>query len=77
MDNATIKKWLVFFIGILTAIIIADYLSSLIVAAAGIGGWMRFVVSFILYAVLFFASLYVIERATGISFFSCGCSADE
>jgi hypothetical protein len=76
MDGATIKKWLIFFTGILTAIVIADYLSSLIVAAAGISGWTRFVVSFILYAVLFFAALYVIERVTGIRFFLCGCSDD-
>ena len=76
MEINAIKKWLVFFAGILTAIVIAEYLSSLIVAAGGISGWTRFVVSFILYAVLFFAALYVIERVTGIRFFGCVCSDD-
>ena len=76
MDVSAIKKWIVFFIGILAAIIIADWLANLIVAAAGISGWSRFVVSFVLYAALFFAILYVIERVTGIRFFGCGCSDD-
>ena len=74
MDVSAIKKWIVFFIGILAAIILADWLSNLIMAAAGISGWSRFVVSFVLYAALFFAILYVIERVTGIRFFGCGCS---
>ncbi|WAC05826.1 MAG: hypothetical protein OS112_04150 [Methanoregula sp.] len=69
MDFKTVKKWVVFFAGILAAIIIADWLSNLIVTAAGIGGWPRFLVSFILYAVLFFAILYGIEKIFGISFF--------
>jgi hypothetical protein len=77
MDVSAIKKWIVFFIGILAAIILADGLSNLIVAAAGISGWSRFVVSFVLYAALFFAILYVIERVTGIRFFGCGCSDDH
>jgi cadmium resistance protein CadD (predicted permease) len=76
MDVSAIKKWIVFFIGILAAIIIADWLANLIVAAAGISGWSRFVVSFVLYAALFFAILYGIERVTGIRFFGCGCSDD-
>ena len=76
MDVSAIKKWVVFFIGILVAIITADWISNLLVTAAGISGWSRFVVSFILYAVLFFAILYGIERVTGIRFFGCGCSDD-
>jgi predicted membrane protein len=77
MDVPAIKKWVMFFIGILVAIITADWISNLIVTAAGISGWSRFVVSFILYAVLFFAILYGIERVTGIRFFGgCGCSDD-
>lgn len=76
MDVPAIKKWIVFFIGILTAIVIARQLSSFIVVAAGITGWTMFVVSFILYAVLFFAALYGIELVTGIRFFGCGCSDD-
>ncbi len=76
MEMKTVKKWSVLFLGILTAIVIADYLSTFLVAAAGLTGWTRFVASFILYALLFFAALYGIERVTGIRFFWCGCSDD-
>lgn len=64
-----LKKWLVFFCGILVAIIIADQLSNVIVAASRISGWSKIPVSFILYAVLFFAILYAIGGTFGIGFF--------
>jgi hypothetical protein len=69
MDVSPIKKWLVFFCGILVAIIIADQLSTNIIAASGISGWIRIPAGFILYAVLFFAILYGIGRISGIDFF--------
>lgn len=69
MDSASVKKWAAFFIGILCAIVIADALSSLIVSAAGITGWMSFLINFILYAVFFFAILFAIERIFHIEFF--------
>lgn len=72
MDSADIKKWVIFFLGILVAIIIANWLSNVIVAYAGMTGWMNFVVSFVLYAVLFFAILYAMEKLFGIEFFGFG-----
>jgi len=69
MDSATVKKWATFFIGILCAIVIADALSNVIVSAAGITGWMSLLINFVLYAVFFFAILYVIERIFHIEFF--------
>jgi hypothetical protein len=69
MEIDAIKKWLIFFLCILAAIIIADWLSNLIVTAAGISGWSRFLTSFILYAAFFFAILYGMEKVFGISFF--------
>jgi hypothetical protein len=69
MDYATVKKWAIFFFGILCAIVIADALSMLIVSAAGIAGWMSFLVNFVLYAVFFFAILYAIEKIFHIEFF--------
>lgn len=69
MDSATVKKWVTFFIGILCAIVIADALSNVIVSAAGITGWVSFLINFILYAVFFFAILYAIERIFHIEFF--------
>lgn len=69
MDYATVKKWAMFFLGILCAIVVADALSNVIVSAAGISGWMNFLVNFLLYAVFFFAILYVIEKIFHIEFF--------
>jgi hypothetical protein len=69
MDFAPVKKWAVFFIGILCAIVIADALSNALVSATGMIGWMKFLISFILYAVFFFAILYVLEKIFHIEFF--------
>ena len=69
MDFAAVKKWMVFFIGILCAIVIADLLSNTIISTTGMTGWIKFLVSFILYAVLFFAVLYAIEKIFRIEFF--------
>ena len=70
MDMSSIRKWAIFFTGILCSILIADTLSNAIVAAAGLNGWIQLVVSFVLYAVLFFAILYGIEKTFGIRFFN-------
>ncbi len=72
MDFAPVKKWAIFFIGILCAIIIADALATVLVAFAGIEGWMKFLVNFILYAVFFFAILYAMEKIFNIHFFDFG-----
>lgn len=72
MEYADVKKWVIFFIGILVAIVIANALSNILMAYTGITGWMEFVVSFILYAALFFAILYLMERFLGIEFFGFG-----
>ena len=70
MEPAVIKKWVLFFSGILGAIILADALSTILVSAAGIEGSMKFLAGFIVYAVLFFAILYGIEKVFHIEFFS-------
>jgi hypothetical protein len=69
MDFAPVKKWVVFFIGILCAIVIADAFSNLLVSLTGMDGWMKFLVSFVLYAVFFFAILYGLEKIFHIEFF--------
>jgi hypothetical protein len=69
MDFAPVKKWAVFFIGILCAIVIANTLSNAFVSATGMAGWVKFLVSFVLYAVFFFAILYGLEKIFHIEFF--------
>lgn len=72
MDFNPVKKWALFFIGILCAIIIADTLATVLVSFAGIEGWIKFLVNFILYAVFFFAILFVMEKTFHIKFFGFG-----
>ncbi len=72
MEFAEVKKWVFFFLGILCAIIISDNLSNLITNYSGLTGWVNFVISFVLYAVFFFAILYVLEKLVGIEFFGFG-----
>jgi hypothetical protein len=69
MDKAVVKKWAVFFISILVAILIADRLSTIIIAVLGFTGVVQFLLGFILYAALFFAILYMIQKVFGIDFF--------
>ena len=69
MDTAVIKKWTIFFIGILCAILIANFLSNEIVAIANLTGTAGFIIGFVLYALFFFGVLYLIEKTTGIVFF--------
>ena len=72
MDSTSVRKWAIFFIGILCAIVIADALSNTIVTLAGITGATRFIVNFVLYAGLFFAILYGIEKLFHVEFFGFG-----
>jgi hypothetical protein len=69
MDFAPVKKWAVFFIGILCAIVIANTLSNALVSSTGMVGWMKFLVSFILYAVFFFSILSALQKIFHIEFF--------
>jgi hypothetical protein len=69
MDWSSVRKWAVFFTGILCSILIADRLSNALVTVSGLTGWVSFLVSFVLYAVLFFGILYAIEKVMGIRFF--------
>jgi uncharacterized protein HemY len=72
MEFADVKKWVIFFLGILCAIVIANALSNLIMTYTAISGWVNFVVSFVLYALFFFAILYLLEKMLGIEFFGFG-----
>ena len=72
MDSAAVKKWGIFFIGIVIAILAADALANVIVTAMGIGGWEKFVINFILYAAFFFGILWALEKIFHIEFFGFG-----
>jgi hypothetical protein len=69
MDMAVVKKWAFFFLSILIAILVADRLSNMIIAATGISGWVNLLAGFILYALLFFGILYVIQKVFKVDLF--------
>ncbi|MFA4859640.1 hypothetical protein [Methanoregula sp.] len=66
---AVVKKWAIFFISILVAILIADRLSNSIMVMTGLTGPVQFLSSFILYALFFFAILYIIQKVFRVDFF--------
>jgi len=69
MDSVKVKKWAIFFAGIICAALIANALSTAIIASVQFTGPVGFIISFVLYAVFFFGVLYIIEKITGVSFF--------
>jgi hypothetical protein len=69
MDTGSVKRWLVLFLGILFAILIADVLSGSIVLLAGVKGWPASIVNFVLYAVFLFAALYILKKYGHIDIF--------
>lgn len=76
MERSEVRRWAFFFCGILIAIVIADAVSGMILSMTGLSGVARFLAGFVLYAAVFFAMLYVIERVTGLSFFEMGSRQD-
>ena len=69
VDCAPVKKWAVFFTAILCSLVTADVLSQAIGSATGMTGWMMFLVSFILYALFFFATLLCLFKKYSASGF--------
>ena len=65
----SIKKVITLLVGILVAFLIADVLSNVIVVLSGLEGAAAMVVSFVVYAVIFFAILHLLEKYAHIVFF--------
>jgi hypothetical protein len=72
MDFTPVKKWGIFFLGILCAIVLADAFATVLTESAGIVGWLKFLVNFVLYAVFFFTILYILEKIFPFRFFGFG-----
>jgi hypothetical protein len=70
MESATVKKWLVFFAGIVGAVLLADALSTILISATGLEGSVKLFAGFILYALLFFGILYAVQKIFHFEFFS-------
>jgi len=69
MDAGSVKRWLVLFLGILAAILIAQVLSGIIVLITGVKGWPASIVNFVLYAAFLFAVIYIMKKYCNIDIF--------
>lgn len=69
MNTGSVKRWLVLFLGILAAILIADVLSGSIVHLAGVKGWPASIVNFVLYAAFLFAVISILKKYARIDIF--------
>jgi len=69
MELQSVKKVITLVLGILVAFLIADVLSTLIVGMSGLKGAAGMVVSFVVYAAIFFFVLRLLEKYAHIVFF--------
>jgi UDP-N-acetylmuramyl pentapeptide phosphotransferase/UDP-N-acetylglucosamine-1-phosphate transferase len=72
METGSMKKVITILLGILIAFFIANVLSNAIVILAGLKGPAGMVVSLVVYVVIFFSVLHLLERYAHIAFFGFG-----
>lgn len=65
----SLRKVITLLAGILAAFLIADALANVVVMLSGLKGAAGMIVSFIMYAVIFFAVLHLLEKYAHIVFF--------
>jgi hypothetical protein len=70
MEAGSVRRWIILFLGILIAILVADAVSSGIVILAGVKGVAAFIVNFVLYATIFFGALFILKRYGHIDIFN-------
>jgi uncharacterized protein HemY len=69
METGSIKKVITLIAGILVAFFIADTLTNTVVVLFHLDGLTGRIVSFVVYAVFFFAVLHLLEKYAHIVFF--------
>ena len=69
METGSIKKVITLVIGILVAFLIANALANIVVMLTGLTGAAGMVLSFVVYAVLFFFVLHLLQKYAHIVFF--------
>jgi O-antigen/teichoic acid export membrane protein len=69
METGSIKKVITLVIGILVAFLIANALANVVVMLSGLKGAAGMVLSFVVYAVLFFFVLHLLQKYAHIVFF--------
>jgi len=72
MDLSSARRIVTFVLVLLCAILVANTLSNILLAALGLSGIFGFIVGFVIYAVFFFGVLFFFERFFGITIFRFG-----
>ena len=72
MDPESVKRGIVLFLGVVSAVLIADAISGIIVTLSGFTGTAAFFLNFLVYAGILFGVLYVLKRFAGIDIFRFG-----
>jgi hypothetical protein len=72
MDSESVKRGVVLFLGIVSAVLIADALSEIVVPLSGVTGAAASILHLLVYAGILFAVIYLLKRFAGIDIFRFG-----
>ena len=72
MDPESVKRGVVLFLGIVSAVLIADAISGVVVSLSGFTGTAAFFLNFLVYAGILFGVIYLLKRFAGIDIFRFG-----
>lgn len=72
MDPESVKRGIVLFLGIVSAVLIADALSVFVVILSGFTGTAAFFLRFLVYASVLFGVIAALKRFAGIDIFRFG-----
>jgi hypothetical protein len=72
MDPESVKRGIVLFLGIVSAVLIADAISGVVVPLSGVTGAVASILHLLVYAGILFAVIYLLKRFAGIDIFRFG-----
>jgi len=72
MDPEFVKRGIVLFLGIVSAVLIADAVSGVVVTFSGVTGTVAFFLRFLVYAAILFGVIAALKRFAGIDIFRFG-----
>jgi D-alanyl-lipoteichoic acid acyltransferase DltB (MBOAT superfamily) len=72
MDPESVKRGVVLFLGIVSAVLIADALSEMIVPLTRVTGAAASILHLLVYAGILFGVIYLLKRFAGIDIFRFG-----
>jgi len=70
MDLSSVKRGVTLILVLLCAILVANWISNVLMSVLGLTGIPGFIAGFVIYAALFFGILYLFEQFGGIKVFN-------